>query len=66
MQRLRNIIRSRSETGFSFGKVDDNNVDIKKSWENIRQNIIISAKESIGHYELSRINHGLTKDVQKY
>jgi hypothetical protein len=30
----------------------DENVDMDRGWENIRENINISAKESLGHYEL--------------
>jgi hypothetical protein len=29
----------------------DHNVDINRAWENIRENIEISAKQSLGHYE---------------
>jgi hypothetical protein len=34
----------------------DTEVDINRSWEIIRQNINISAKESLGYYELKRHN----------
>jgi predicted metallo-beta-lactamase superfamily hydrolase len=30
----------------------DDNVDMNRAWENIRENIKTSAKESLGHYEL--------------
>jgi hypothetical protein len=29
-------------------------VDINKAWETIRQNIKISAKESVGYYEMKK------------
>jgi hypothetical protein len=32
----------------------DNNVDMNRAWENIGENIKISAKESLGHYELQQ------------
>jgi hypothetical protein len=31
-------------------------VDIKRAWETIRENIKISAKESLGYYELKKHN----------
>jgi hypothetical protein len=30
----------------------DDNVDMNRAWENIRENIKTSAKESLGHYKL--------------
>jgi hypothetical protein len=32
----------------------DDNVDMIRAWENIRENIKISAEESLGHYELQQ------------
>jgi hypothetical protein len=32
----------------------DDNVDMNRAWENIRENIKISAKSSLGHYELQQ------------
>jgi hypothetical protein len=32
----------------------DDNVDMNSAWENIRENINISAKESLGHYDLQQ------------
>jgi hypothetical protein len=32
----------------------DAEVDIKRAWETIRENIKISAKESLGYYELKK------------
>jgi hypothetical protein len=32
----------------------DNNVDMNRAWENIRENIKTSAKESLDHYELQQ------------
>jgi hypothetical protein len=38
---------------FAALKNCDNNVDINTAWENIRENIKTSAKESLGHFELT-------------
>jgi hypothetical protein len=35
----------------ALGDLDDN-VDINRAWDNIRDNINISAKQSPGHYDL--------------
>jgi hypothetical protein len=32
----------------------DDNVDMNRAWENIRENIKTSAKDSLGHYELQQ------------
>jgi hypothetical protein len=32
----------------------DDNVDMNRAWENIRENIKISAKDSLGHHELQQ------------
>jgi hypothetical protein len=32
----------------------DDNVDMNRAWENIRENMKTSAKESLGHYELQQ------------
>jgi hypothetical protein len=32
----------------------DGNVDMNRAWENIRENIKTSAKESLGYYELQK------------
>jgi hypothetical protein len=32
----------------------DDNVDMSRAWENIRENIKTSAKDSLGHYELQQ------------
>jgi hypothetical protein len=37
--------------------------NINRAWDNIKENIKISAKESLGLYELKRQNHGLMKNV---
>jgi hypothetical protein len=41
-------------------------VEINSSWETIRENINISAKESPGYFEWRSISHGSTKDIQNY
>jgi hypothetical protein len=42
----------------------DTEVDIKRAWETIRENIKISAKASLCYYERRNISHGLMKDAQ--
>jgi hypothetical protein len=37
----------------AFENLDDN-ADINRAWENIREDIRISAKESLGHYVLKQ------------
>ena len=37
--------------------------DVARNWENIKENIKTSQKESLGLHELSRINPGLMKNV---
>jgi hypothetical protein len=44
----------------------DTEVDVGKSWETIRENIKISAKESLGYYELKKHKPRLMKDAQNY
>jgi hypothetical protein len=44
----------------------DTEVEIKSTWELIRENIKISAKESLGYCELKSISHGLIKHAQNY
>jgi hypothetical protein len=39
---------------FAALKNFDDNVDMNRAWENIRENIKISAKDSLGHYELQQ------------
>jgi hypothetical protein len=40
------------------------NMDMNRAWEIIRENIKISAKESLDYDKLNSISHGLMKDVQ--
>jgi hypothetical protein len=44
----------------------DAEVDIYTAWETIRENIKISAKESLGCYKLKCKTHGSMKDDQNY
>jgi hypothetical protein len=44
----------------------DAEVEINTIWETIRENIKISAKESLGYHEPSSISHDLMKDAQNY
>jgi hypothetical protein len=41
-------------------------VDISSSWETIRENIKISAEESLGHYEVRNKSCGSTRDAQNH
>jgi hypothetical protein len=44
----------------------DTEVDINSTWEIIRENIKISAKEGLGYCEVKNISHGLMKDAQDH
>ena len=45
--------------------MDNLNVDedVNRVWENIKENIKTSAKESLGLHEWKQHKHGLTKNV---
>jgi hypothetical protein len=49
MLKLRNKYQVMILNGFAALENFDENVDISQTWENIRENIEISAKASIGH-----------------
>jgi hypothetical protein len=53
--RLGNSIRLRFRTDLQLENVSDSK-DINRAWENIKENIIISAKEILGLYELKQHN----------
>ena len=40
-----------------------NDEDVDRTWENIKENVQTSAKESLGLHELKQNNHGLIKNV---
>jgi hypothetical protein len=44
----------------------DAEVEITSPWETIRENIKISAKESLRYLNSRSISHGSTKDAQNY
>jgi hypothetical protein len=44
----------------------DTEVDIDRAWETIRENIKISAKESLGYYELKQHKPWFDEDAQNY
>ena len=48
-----------------FAALENLNVDkeINTAWENIKENIKTSAKESLGLHEWKQHKHGLTKNV---
>jgi len=58
-QRWGNSIRFR----FAALEILSDSEDINRAWENIKENIKISAKESPGLHELKQHNHGLMKNV---
>jgi len=37
--------------------------DVNRTWENIKENIQTSAKESLGLYEWNKMNRGLMRNV---
>jgi hypothetical protein len=41
-------------------------VDLNRAWKTIRENIKISAKESLGYYELMQHKPWFGKNVQNY
>jgi hypothetical protein len=44
----------------------DDNVDINKAWESIRDNMKASATESLGYYQSKKHKLGLMKSAQNY
>jgi hypothetical protein len=44
----------------------DTEGDVNKAWETIRENIKISAEDSLGYYEPKKNKHGSMKDAQNY
>jgi hypothetical protein len=44
----------------------DAEVDINSAWETIRENIKISARQSLGYYELKKHKLWFVKDAQNY
>ena len=44
----------------------NDNEDINKAWENMKENIKSSAEESLGLYEFKQQNHGLMKNVYNF
>ena len=59
-QRLGNSIRLRLQTGLQNFNDDE---DVNRTWENIKENIQTSAKESLGLHELKQHKPGLMKNV---
>jgi hypothetical protein len=43
----------------------DDNVDSNKAWDNIRENIKMSAKVSLGHYDLKQHELSFDKECSK-
>jgi hypothetical protein len=50
---------------YSFENLDTE-VDINRAWETIRENIKISAKESLGYYELKNYESRFHEGSQNY
>jgi hypothetical protein len=44
----------------------ENEVDIKRAWETIREDIKVSAKESLDYLNWRGISHGSKKHAQNY
>jgi hypothetical protein len=44
---------------------DETEVDINRTWESIRENIKVSAKEILGYYELKKHNPWFNKECSK-
>jgi hypothetical protein len=44
----------------------DTEVEINSAWETIRENIQISAKDSLGYFESKKHKPWFEKDVQNY
>jgi hypothetical protein len=49
--KLMNCVRLQTKTSFQLWKNLENNGDTDRTWDTIRENIRILAKESIGHCE---------------
>jgi hypothetical protein len=54
MGKLSNSIRLRSKTDFSALENLEDNGNINRAWDAIRENIKISSKECFGHCETKR------------
>jgi len=52
--RLGNGIRLRSKTGLQLWIIISDSEDINRAWENNKENITISNKQSLGLYELKQ------------
>jgi hypothetical protein len=44
----------------------DTEVDINRIWETIRENIKVTAKNTLGYHELKSISRGSVNDAQNY
>jgi hypothetical protein len=59
----------KSQTGLQLWKTFDTEVDINRVWETIKENIKISAKESLGYRELKkhepRFDEGCSKLLER-
>jgi hypothetical protein len=44
----------------------EDSVDINKAWDNIREDITISAQETLGYCEAKHRKKGLMRDVQNW
>jgi hypothetical protein len=65
MQKLRNSFRSKSKTSFAGLEHLDDNVYISKVWDNITENIKISAKVRLGHYDIKQHKTWFDKERSK-
>ncbi|PNF37789.1 hypothetical protein B7P43_G10754 [Cryptotermes secundus] len=51
---IKSSIVLKSQIGLRLWETWNTVVDVNKTWENIRENIKISAKKSLGYYELKK------------
>jgi hypothetical protein len=61
------LAQFRVEVSNRFAALEDldTGVEINSAWERIRENITISAKESLGYFELKKHKPWFDEDAQK-
>jgi hypothetical protein len=64
--KLGNSIRLKSETVFAALENMNDSENINRAWENMKENIKISAKESLGLYEQKQHKPWLVKNVYNF
>jgi hypothetical protein len=51
---------------FAALEISEDNGDINRAWDAVRQNIKISAKENLGYCESNHYDYGLMRNVQNW